>query len=118
VDRDPEISGSSEVILEPVAQLASAQRALAWRVERMKSSTYVLKSLKDNRLYIGSTENLLRRISEHNSGKNQSTKNRRPLILVYHEEFETIKEARIRERLFKKSHGILYKAAGWLDKHK
>ena len=80
--------------------------------------TYVLKSLKDNKLYIGSTTDLDRRVDEHNSGKNKSTKYRRPFILVYSERFDTITEARFREKVFKKSHSILYKAAGWLDKHK
>jgi putative endonuclease len=84
----------------------------------MKSRVYVLKSLKDGNLYIGSTTDLDRRIVEHNSGKNRSTKNRRPFQLVYSEEFDSIKDARARERLFKKSHSILYKAANWEDKHK
>ena len=84
----------------------------------MKATTYVLKSLKDNKLYIGSTNDLDRRIKEHNSGKNKSTKNRRPFELVYKEEFNSTTEARIREKLFKKSHSILYRSAGWVDYHK
>lgn len=82
------------------------------------SSTYVLKSLKDNKLYIGSTDNIERRLVEHNSGKNKSTKHRRPFVVVYKEEFTNIREARLRERQFKKSHSILYKVAGWEDEHK
>ncbi|MEX2341008.1 MAG: GIY-YIG nuclease family protein [Candidatus Paceibacterota bacterium] len=35
---------------------------------------YVLKSLKDNELYIGSTSNLKRRFVEHNAGDVKSTK--------------------------------------------
>ena len=79
---------------------------------------YVIKSVKDGKLYIGSTENLVQRIKEHNSGKNKSTKHRKPFELVYQESFRTIAEARIREKKFKKSHSILYKAAGWQDNHK
>ncbi len=50
---------------------------------------YVLRSLKDFKRYIGFTDDLNRRISEHNSGFVKSTKNRRPLELIYSEEFNT-----------------------------
>ncbi|MBI2459690.1 MAG: GIY-YIG nuclease family protein, partial [Parcubacteria group bacterium] len=40
--------------------------------------TYILKSLKDGRRYIGYTSNILVRLQFHNSGINPSTKNRRP----------------------------------------
>ena len=82
------------------------------------ATTYVLRSLKDGKLYIGSTKNLEKRISEHNAGKNRSTKSRIPFVIVYCEEFDTISEAMFRERQFKKSHSILYRAAGWDDVHK
>ena len=79
---------------------------------------YVIKSLKDGNFYIGSTDDLNRRIKDHNSGKNRSTKNRRPFKLVYFEQFDTKYQAEKREKLFKNSHSILYKAAGWEDKSK
>ena len=82
------------------------------------SYTYVLRSLKDNKLYIGSTNNLTQRLKEHNNGCNKSTRHRRPFTLVYFEKFDTIEEARFREKLFKKSHSVLYKAAKWPDNHK
>jgi len=47
--------------------------------------TYVLKSLKDNKLYIGWTDNLKLRIQRHTNGLVVATKNRRPLELVYYE---------------------------------
>jgi len=84
----------------------------------MKPCTYVLKSLKDGNLYVGATRNLNQRISEHNSGKNRSTKHRRPFTLVYCEEYDNIAKARNREKMFKKSHSILYRAAGWKDNYK
>jgi len=43
---------------------------------------YVLKSLKDGNLYIGRTKNFERRFKEHNYGRVQSTKSRRPFILL------------------------------------
>lgn len=48
---------------------------------------YVLKSIKDGKLYTRKTSNLKRRIREHNSGKVISTKARRPLELVFYEAF-------------------------------
>jgi len=46
---------------------------------------YVLKSLKDGKFYVGHTDNLERRLSEHNKGKVTSTKYRCPFELVYYE---------------------------------
>jgi len=42
---------------------------------------YILRSIVDKNLYIGSTNNILRRLTEHNSGKVDSTKNRIPFNL-------------------------------------
>jgi putative endonuclease len=42
---------------------------------------YILRSMIDNNLYIGSTNNIRRRLSEHNSGKVDSTKSRMPFSL-------------------------------------
>jgi putative endonuclease len=66
---------------------------------------YVLKSLKDNKRYIGMSSDLERRIVEHNNGLVKSTKNRRPLELVYFEKFETKTEAMRREKFFKSGRG-------------
>lgn len=71
---------------------------------------YVLKSLKDGNRYIGSTNDLKRRLREHDEGKVFSTKNRRPLKLIYYQEFGNLIEARIYESKYKKSRGIFNKA--------
>jgi len=42
---------------------------------------YILRSVRDNKLYVGSTNSIRRRLGEHNSGKVDSTKSRRPFIL-------------------------------------
>jgi len=63
---------------------------------------YVLKSLKDNNLYFGSTNDLRRRLSEHNSKKVKSTKSRAPLELKYYEAYCSEKDARDREWSLKK----------------
>ena len=58
---------------------------------------YVLKSLKDNELYIGFSDNLKERFKEHTKGYVASTKERRPLKLVYYESYDSEKDARTRE---------------------
>jgi len=63
---------------------------------------YVLKSKKDDKLYIGSTTDLKKRFQEHNSGKVESTKPRRPFVLVYYEAYGAEEDARIREDRLKK----------------
>ena len=70
-----------------------------------KSFVYLLFSLKDKHTYLGSTDNLERRFKEHNNGESKSTKNRRPLKLIYFEEFNTLEEARKREKYLKSRHG-------------
>ena len=62
---------------------------------------YVLKSLVDQKLYIGYTEDLRRRLKEHNNGENISTKHRRPFELIYYEGYKDKKDALKRERNLK-----------------
>ncbi len=69
---------------------------------------YILKSEIDSRLYKGFTNNLERRIKEHNIGKHKSTKPYRPWVLVHYEKVETREEAREREKYFKSGIGRDY----------
>lgn len=62
---------------------------------------YILKSKKDNKCYIGSTNDLKNRLKLHNTGKVFSTKFRLPLTLVYYEAFLAEKDARRREQTLK-----------------
>jgi putative endonuclease len=62
---------------------------------------YILKSKKDHNFYIGSTNNLKRRLYEHNSGQIFSTKSRKPLELVYYEAYSAESNARKREKNLK-----------------
>ncbi|MCK9426983.1 MAG: GIY-YIG nuclease family protein [Ignavibacteriaceae bacterium] len=66
---------------------------------------YVLRSLKDGKRYIGFTSNIERRLLEHHSGDVSSTKNRRPLELIYSEDFSNKQEAEEREKFFKSGQG-------------
>jgi len=63
---------------------------------------YFLKSLRDDKLYFGSTNDLRRRLSDHNTGKVLSTKARRPFELRYYEAYAEEGEARHREASLKK----------------
>jgi len=62
---------------------------------------YILKSKKDGKLYVGYTNDLKRRTEEHNSGKNISTKSRRPFELVYYEAYKSKDDAKRREDMLK-----------------
>lgn len=66
---------------------------------------YILRSLKDRLFYIGFTEDLKQRIIDHNKGKNISTKNRRPLELIFYEAFTNKLDALRRESYFKTNKG-------------
>lgn len=62
---------------------------------------YVLLSQIDKQWYIGSTNDLRRRLLEHNNGKVYSTALRKPFKLVYYEAYLEEKDARHRERNLK-----------------
>jgi putative endonuclease len=64
---------------------------------------YVIQSEKDGSTYIGYTEDLVRRIKEHNQGKTKSIKHKIPYKLMHTEEFESKTEARKRELKLKRS---------------
>ena len=62
---------------------------------------YVLLSLNNNDIYIGSTENISKRIDLHNQGKVKSTKAYRPWKLLEYYEFKSRAEAVQKERFLK-----------------
>ena len=64
--------------------------------------TYILRCA-DGSLYTGWTNDLKKRLEQHNSGKGAKyTKGRRPVQLAYYEEFETKEEAMKREYAIKR----------------
>lgn len=69
------------------------------------SYTFYILRCRDNSLYCGQTKNLQKRIEEHNSGKKISakyTRSRKPVALVYSEDYGTLTEALKRESEVKK----------------
>jgi predicted GIY-YIG superfamily endonuclease len=70
----------------------------------MAFTAYVLQN-PDGRVYIGSTDDVSRRLSEHQTGLAGWTKSRGPWTLVYSEDFATRAEAMHRERQLKGGQG-------------
>ena len=66
---------------------------------------YAIKSQNHNWIYVGITDDINRRLKQHNSGHNKSTKPYAPFDLIYTEECIDRPSARIREKYFKSSGG-------------
>ncbi|MFC2080248.1 GIY-YIG nuclease family protein [Bacteroidota bacterium] len=66
---------------------------------------YAIRSDTDGRIYVGMTENLEKRLLEHNSGITKSTKGFRPWKLIFTEEAESRVQAREREKYWKSGCG-------------
>ena len=69
---------------------------------------YVLQSQKDGKFYTGFTDNLKRRLKEHNAGEEPSTKPRAPFEVIYWEACLSKKDAIARERYLKTGMGKKY----------
>ncbi len=66
---------------------------------------YVLESIKNRKLYIGYTRDLIKRVKEHNLGLNVSTKTYKPWRLIYYEASLNQQDAKRREHYYKSSQG-------------
>ena len=69
---------------------------------------YILLSKKDNKFYTGYTKNLKLRFEQHCKGLVESTKNRRPLELIYYEACLNQQDATHREKYLKTYHGKMF----------
>lgn len=78
----------------------------------MKNVVYAIQSQASDRIYIGQTEDMDRRLNEHNSGKVTSTTTDKPWTLLKTELFASRSEARWAERQLKASRGRRKK---WLE---
>lgn len=74
-------------------------------MEKEEFFVYVLLSKKSERFYVGMTNNLSRRLKEHNSFRVNSTKAFSPWVILHQEAFETRVEARQREKYLKSAAG-------------
>ena len=66
---------------------------------------YILQSTKNNNLYVGYTEDLKKRLQEHNRGFNFSTKPYRPWQVIHYEAYRNKQDAERRERYLKTNQG-------------
>ena len=69
---------------------------------------YLLLSEVDGKFYTGSTNDLRRRLKEHNNGDVVSTAKRKPLQLIYYEACMNEEDARRREKYLKSGMGKKY----------
>ena len=77
-------------------------------------SVYAIKSNISGRIYIGQSNEVKRRIADHNKGIVRSTKKDVPWVLIAVQEVKTRNEARWIEKCLKNSHR---KRARWLEKN-
>ena len=69
---------------------------------------YVLLSEKDGKKYTGYTKDIKLRLQQHNKGLVASTKNRRPLKLIYFEACLNQQDATRREKYLKTHYGKMF----------
>jgi putative endonuclease len=66
---------------------------------------YILRSLKNKKLYLGYTHNLKERIKSHNDGENKATKPNIPYELIFYSAFKDQQDALTCEKYFKTTAG-------------
>jgi len=71
----------------------------------MPWKVYILKSFVANKTYVGFTNDIDRRISEHNFGKSMYTKRYMPWRVIHTETYDTMIEAQKREKYLKAASG-------------
>jgi len=67
----------------------------------MSYYVYIIRSHKDGRYYVGSTQDIEARLARHNQGRSTYTKRRGPWKVVYHEEYTRRADAVKREKAIK-----------------
>jgi len=68
--------------------------------------TYLLRSLKDQSFYVGITEDVNKRLNEHNCGKLKTTSIKKPWQIVFYREHNDYISARKHEKWLKKKNRI------------
>jgi putative endonuclease len=64
-----------------------------------------LKSVNRSYIYVGLTDNIIRRTKQHNEGKNKTTKPYLPFVVILIEDYPSRIEARKREKYLKSGSG-------------
>ena len=76
--------------------------------KKMEYFVYAIKSGIDGRIYVGITQNIERRLKEHNNGNTKSTKAYRPWELLFKSKFDNRLRARKEEKKLKSGYGKEY----------
>lgn len=87
------------------ANIYIEKEVVSFTTMKLPYSVYVLISLKDQKFYVGYSANVDQRLKDHANGNVVSTKDRRPLELIYIEYHNNKYDALRRERYFKTSKG-------------
>lgn len=69
---------------------------------------YILQSQKDSSLYVGSTEDVKRRLKDHNDGKARYSSSKRPYVLKWFCAFQTKVAALAFEKYLKQGSGFAF----------
>ncbi|MBI2443635.1 MAG: GIY-YIG nuclease family protein [Candidatus Magasanikbacteria bacterium] len=77
-----------------------------------KFTVYVLRSRKNGYRYVGQTDNMGRRLAEHNGGMTKSILFQIPFVIEYTEEYNSRIDAIRREKFLKSGKG-----REWLEKN-
>ena len=95
--------------VRPASTARRAQNRISQGVKIIQMYTvYILRSISKSFQYVGMTNDIERRLQEHNSGYSLVTKKYLPFKLVYTEIFPDRKSARVREKYFKSGSGREY----------
>lgn len=86
------------------ARLAEASRGGEWQTRYM-FFVYILKSINYSKTYTGRTENLEKRLKEHNAGYNLFSKRYKPWRVIYFEEVDSLQNSIDKEKYFKSKAG-------------
>ncbi|MCP3898201.1 MAG: GIY-YIG nuclease family protein [Desulfobacteraceae bacterium] len=70
--------------------------------------TYILRSKKEKKQFVGLTKDIDTRFKQHNDGEVKSTKEFSPFTLLYYEACHKKDDAKIREKFFKTPKGRLF----------
>ena len=90
-----------------MSQTTTRQREIAGvaqlvpHLSRIMYYVYILQGKRDNSIYVGYTPDLRKRVQEHTKGHVLSTKNIRPIELVYYEAYKAKSDAIKREQALK-----------------
>lgn len=87
------------------ASTRGAHRREAGGMDLMSYMTYILLSKIAKKTYVGHTDNLLRRLEEHNRGRSIFSSRYRPWVILYNESYSLEVDAVKREKYFNSAAG-------------